>query len=221
MKIISVHALSLDGAIASNRIESDENRMRYGLTSEEDQLRVEELLKSSDAVITGSSSLISAGKTWEIMNSSGNYVSWYVYSNSGLPDDLKFWDQSNIERTIVSKESLLNKYPENFLNEKTVTNLIYGEEDPSIHLIKHLKEKNAHQVLLFGGGAINKLFFENRLVSNLEYTICPVVLGGSTRVNLVEAGVGKPNTAKLVHTKVANDHVFLSYELNNVNSLIK
>ena len=86
--------------------------------------------------------------------------------------------------------------------------------------MKYLQAKNAQTILLFGGSEINKIFFEQNLVSHLEYTLCPVILGGSERVNLLSSGLTIPNKAKLVHTHLENDHVFLSYEIKNVNSLL-
>ena len=60
MRIINVHAISIDGAIASSPIESDAQRMEYGLPVRQIRNMLENL-EESDAVITGSSSLISAG----------------------------------------------------------------------------------------------------------------------------------------------------------------
>lgn len=216
MKIINVHALSLDGSIGSNSIESDEERLNYGLTSKEDQARVRKLLETSDAVITGSSSLISAGSAWDIKNQKGNNVSWYVYTNKGIPENLSFNNQEHIKKTIVSHSPL-----NNFIPKKNFQNICYGENDPAEFLVSVLRAENAEQVLLFGGGKVNKMFFDKNLVSHLEYTFCPVVLGGSSRVNLIESGVEAPCRAKLLHTSVENNHVFLSYELENINSLLK
>ena len=228
MKIISVHALSLDGAIAASAVENDAQRMLYGLTSPEDQERVERLLKESDAVVTGSNSLISAGKAWEVGNKSGNLVEWIVFTNNGLPADLAFWKQKEVERTLVSQVSFADlstptaRFCANQLSiDKSLKNLVYAEKNPATEVVKYLQEKNAQQVLLFGGGKINKIFFEGKLVTHLEYTICPVILGGSQRVNLIDSGLNLPSKAKLLHTTLEKDHIFLSYELKHVNSLLE
>lgn len=221
MKVISVHAISLDGAIASDAVESDDQRMNYGLTSTEDQIRVEQLMKQSDAVITGSNSLVSEGVAREVKNTRGKNVSWYIYTNKGLPSNLDFWSQKNIERYLISESDLKDKYEKGLFESSGVNNLIYEKSHPAEFLIRHLQEKNTQQVLLFGGGTINKIFFEKNLVSHLEYTICPTILGGFKRVNLIQAGLTHPNTAKLMHTEAVSNHVFLTYELNNTSSLLK
>ena len=210
MKIINVHAISIDGAIASSPIESDAQRMEYGLTSEADQEHVRKLLEESDAVITGSSSLISAGNAWEVKNNKGRYVDWYIFSNKGLPNNLEFWSQDNIDKTIVSTAPVNQPQVKAI---ETVSNIVYGQSHPAEFLVDQLRAKNAQQVLLFGGSKINKLFYEKDLVTHLEITLCPAIIGGSDRVNLVESGLKFPSRAKLLHTNVENDHVFLSYEI--------
>ena len=221
MKLISVHALSLDGSIASQREESDQQRSLYGLTSIEDQARVERLLKESDAVITGSTSLASEGQAWEVKNDAGKFVEWIVLTNKGLGLNLMFWEQSNIERTLVSQNKLKQPQQLKISNEPNVKNICYEANDPAEFIIKYLKEKNAQQVLLFGGQSINKLFFEKFLVTHLEYTICPVVLAGHSRVNIIEPGIHGFHRAKLIHTKIEGDHVFLSYKMEEVSPLIR
>lgn len=220
MKITNVHAISLDGAIASSKFENDQTRLNYGLTSQEDQLRVQGLLKTADAVITGSSSLVSAGKAWEVQNKSGKYVSWFVLTNSGLPLSLPFWQQSNLDRYLVSESALTPPFYQDYWNKGAVKNIVYHRHHPAEYLVGKLKEMGMQSLLLFGGGSVNKLFFERNLVTDLEYTICPVLLGGEKRVNILEPGLLHPSRAKLSHSQVKGDHLFLSYKMLNVNSII-
>lgn len=208
-----MHAISLDGSIASTGFEDDETRASFNLTSHEDQSRVEGLLKHADVVVTGANSLASAGRFWEVINNKGQYVSYAVFSNKGLSASLPFWSQSNIEKVFVSKVPL-------DLPSNNVENWNYGREHPAVYLVKKLQERGDQRVVLFGGAQINGMFFDKNLVSHLEYTICPVIVAGEKKVNLIAPLFEGVKQAKLIHSKIVKDQVFLSYQMEYVNPLL-
>lgn len=207
LRIVNVNAVSLDGSIGGKAIESDEERKRYGFTNSEDKEHVRTLLEEADVVITGANSLRSAEKTWEVKNKKGKYVAWYVFSNKGLSQDLGFFKQSKIERTIVSKNPLATG--------TGVSNLVYGTEHPAEFLRSHLKSQNIERALLFGGGAINKLFFEKNLVDEVIVTLCPIILSTPDRAHYVNPGLTHPVHLQLESSIKNGNLVFLRYNVKN------
>ena len=213
-RIINVNAVSIDGYIALKQFESDEDRLSYGLSSEADQSHVKELLKDSTAVITGSTSLISAGSTWQIENNQGNLVAWFVFTNRGLPESLQFWEEKTPRTLVTSRIGGITQKQHDFAVSRGVA-VFYYENDAPKELYEHLSKIGHGQVLLFGGGQINQLFFAANLVRGIELTVCPVILGSSQASPYLMPELSHPTKLKLVTSQARGDHVFLSYRIED------
>jgi len=211
-KIINVNAVSIDGYISLKKYETDAERITYGLSSRADQEHLKLLLMNSSAVITGATSLISAGKTWGIQNNQGDLVEWYVFTNKGLPEDLPFWSEPTPRTLVTSKAHGISSQQQDFAFRHGVSVFFY-ENDPARELFAHLNSKKLEQVLLFGGGQINQLFFAAKLVYGVELTVCPVILGSSEASQYVSPHLPDPTKLKLVTSQTSGDHVFLSYRI--------
>lgn len=211
-KIVNVNAVSLDGYISLKRYETDSERITYGLSSLADQQHLKQLLMGSSAVITGSTSLVSAGRTWGIQNTRGDLVEWYVFTNKGLPESLPFWSEAGPRTLVTSRFHGISSEQEDFALQHGVS-VFYYENDPARELYAHLKSKKLDQVLLFGGGQINQLFFAAKLVFGVELTICPVILGSTEASKYVVADLPSPTKLKLITSQAKGDHVFLSYRI--------
>jgi len=75
------------------------------------------------------------------------------------------------------------------------------------------REQEATRVLCEGGGALNAAFFRDDLVDELELTLCPVILGGTSAPSLVDgelAGIVK-RARLMAHEVTSEGEVFLRY----------
>lgn len=207
MKIINVMAVSLDGKISSNPAESDRDRRGYGFTNQADQEHVRSLILRADAIVTGANSMRASGGAWEQRNSQGQYPLWVVLTAKGLEPSLRFWQQSQIPRWLVSEARLPNEElaPEVVRKES-------GAQDLARYLYKELLAAKVETVLLFGGGAVNALFYKAGLVDELRITICPIVVGSPQASNFVDPRLASPQTFRLESSLVVENHVFLNYQ---------
>lgn len=73
-------------------------------------------------------------------------------------------------RVVITSE------PEKFAQEQMPGQLEFTNEDPEI-LIKRLEQQGFTEALLVGGGNINSLFFQKRLVNEFWITIEPKLFG--------------------------------------------
>lgn len=175
MELINVMASSLDGRIGGHSLEGDQERQEVGLSSEEDQEYLRNQISQCDAIIVGAGSIRSNQSCLSHPGSKGRYPHWYVLAQRPIPESFSFWQQDELPRTIVTKE--VTHIPENATG--CVENLVYGSHDPAKYLYDHLENQGFRKVLLFGGGIINRMFYEKRLVNELRLTIAPLFIGKS------------------------------------------
>lgn len=207
MKIVNVMAVSLDGLIASNHHETDNMRREKGFVNDADKEFVRTQLGFADAVICGRHSMAASKRIWEVLNVKGTYPEWYIFSNKGLDTNLEFWKQEKITRFIVSK--MEQKIDEKF---KNVLNLNYFEKDPAQYIFDFLSaRKHIENVVLFGGGYINQMFYQRKLVDELKVTICPFILGSKDPAKFVEPSLDSEVELELTSSHIIQNHVFLSY----------
>lgn len=74
-------------------------------------------------------------------------------------------------------------------------------------------------MILLGGGALNQLFYKEGLVDELFLTLCPLILGSTTAINLVKPPLPAPVRLTLKSSKVVGNLVFLKYKVQNNSSL--
>jgi 5-amino-6-(5-phosphoribosylamino)uracil reductase len=209
LTVTNVMAVSLDGKIGLHSHESDKARRDYGFTNLEDQEFVRTQLKNADAVITGANSLTASGAAWQVVNHRGRYADWIVFSNDGLDPALKFWQQNEIQRALVSKAPVTND-----LNG--VANWCYGNDQPARFVLNKLQELGYENILLFGGGSINRLFYDEGLVDFLKITVCPIIIGALDAACFVNPSLTSPTRLDLISSHVSGNHVFLNYKVHKV-----
>ncbi|MEZ4741283.1 MAG: dihydrofolate reductase family protein [Bdellovibrionota bacterium] len=206
IRIVNVMASSLDGKISSYSLEADRYRLDSGFTSVEDKEFVREQIKQADAIIVGANSVRASKRLWEQKNKKGFYPKWFIYTNSGLEESLEFLNQVKIARYLVSKNPI-----ENCCN---AVNISYGENAPGRFLLEYLSSQNdIENVLLFGGGQINRIFYSENLVDALKITLCPKILASQSASNFVDPGLPAPVSLKLESSHASSNHVFLSYSV--------
>lgn len=207
MKIINVMAVSLDGKISAGPVESDQDRRTYGFTNKVDQEHVRSLILEADAIITGANSMRASSGAWEQANRHGKYPLWIVATTKGLSPNLRFWKQGRIPRWVVSEKPLSGEG----VDPKVIHKASMGKP-LALFIYEELSVLNVDTVLLFGGGAINALFYEAGLVDELKITICPIVVGSSSASNFVDPRLLHPRSFRLMSSQVVESHVFLNYQ---------
>jgi len=202
--IINVMASSVDGFVAAHSGQTDAERHEQGFSSEADWQRLKDHLKGADAVVLGAKTMSTANGAVDHVREDGTYPVWFTFTNSGIPSDNAFWRQSHIPRVIVSRNPLE-------MHDAFVENLVYGDEDPVAFVIRVLKERGKEQVLLFGGGTINRMFYEAGVVDELHLTLCPLLVGSSEGVPLIEPGLSTVSKLTLKSVEPHGDLLFVRY----------
>jgi 5-amino-6-(5-phosphoribosylamino)uracil reductase len=206
--IINVMAASLDGYVALHGLQTDADRHATGFSNHEDWDHLLKLIQSCDAVVLGSTTLQAGGGVIDQARPDGTYPEWITLTRRGIPDEHIFWSQDYAPRAVISSDPLT--LPP---HAGTVTAL-HGE-DPLVVLSEFLKSRHHRRVLLFGGGQINKLFYDAGLVDELILTVCPVLVARQGAVPLVTPGTaGGPLTRfRLLEAQPQGNLLFLHYEV--------
>ncbi len=212
MRIINVMAASLDGKIAGHHLESDRERRDYGFTNKSDQDFVRHQLTTADAVVTGANSLRASQAAWQVLNRKGRFATWVVLTRAGLDSDLRFWTQVEVDKWIVTPDPNL-VIPTGSKNRLIVTPQL---DNPAISIAKHLKDAGFERVLLFGGGHVNRMFYEAGLVDELCLTLCPLMLGTPGASTLLAPPLSRPVFFRLESSHKNGDLLFLNYTVNKV-----
>jgi riboflavin biosynthesis pyrimidine reductase len=204
-------AASINGRIASFPQETDEARKKSGFIVEADEQLLRDELMNADAIITGANSLRVTRTVFENVNARGKIPTWFILTKSGLARDLEFWDQRDVCKIIAS----IN---DPFTERKSIPEnshwLKLNENAPAKTIFDDLKRRGFERVLLFGGGAINKIFYEENLVNELKLTTAPFVFGNISAPSLVDPGFGPSRNLSLLSSHAIGSHVFLNYRVN-------
>lgn len=210
MRIINVMAASLDGKIAGHHLESDQERRDYGFTNKADQDFVRHQLTMADAVVTGANSLRASQGAWQVVNHKGRLATWVVLTRSGLDQDLRFWTQTEVDKWIVTPDPNL-VIPAGARNRLIVTP---PAVNPAILVAKDLKDAGFERVLLFGGGHVNRMFYDAGLVDELCLTLCPLMLGTPDASSLLAPPLSHPVFFRLETSNRSGDLLFLNYTVH-------
>jgi riboflavin biosynthesis pyrimidine reductase len=206
MRVINVMGASIDGRIASHPNESDAERKRYGFTNEADHNHLRALLSSCDAVIVGGHSVNVSGGVMEVQREDGVYPTWVLCSNRGFEADAGIWNFPNTPKWLVSKEPV----SEDRRGPASKT-LVYGNESMPEAVLRECRAAGFERVLLFGGGVINRAFYDAGCVDEMILTVCPVVVGRGTGVPVVAPELDAPVHFELKSMQQEGDLAFLHY----------
>jgi 5-amino-6-(5-phosphoribosylamino)uracil reductase len=153
---------------------------------------------------------MASGGAWELPNAKGAYPIWEVMTNAGLPSDARFFSQKRITRWLVSRSAII---AERAGASHGVRNVIYGDAHPAEAIVAELRAAGVERAILFGGGEVNKLFYERGLVDELIVTICPLILGASAALPLVAPELPGAQRLGLTASHAQGDLVFLTYNV--------
>ncbi len=205
--VTNVMAVSLDGKIASKPLESDSERRALGFSSTEDHKQLLKCIENSDAIILGAHSVRVSGGIIDQSKKNGDYPLWLIYTHQGIPPNHPFWDLKHIPKILIfsQKNDAFFQTPEE--------NRLFVPNDLAKNTLRYLENRGLKKILLFGGGQINKIFYESELVDELYITICPIIVGNYDAPALIGGGVIKPTSLLLTSSMPSSNHVFLKYKV--------
>ncbi|HAW73854.1 MAG TPA: hypothetical protein DCX00_08555 [Flavobacteriales bacterium] len=206
MKVINIMAASLDGRIASHANESDAERKRHGFTNEADHEHMLRWLRASDAVIVGGHSVNVSGGVMEVLNEHGTFPTWIMLTNHGFEADQAVWRHPNTPKWIVSSEALSEGR-----RGTAVKHVVYGDGQMVEETLEACRAAGFQQVLLFGGGMVNRSFYAASAVDELVLTLCPVAIGKTSGVPVVAPELPESVHFQLQSAEVEGDLVFIHY----------
>ena len=197
-------ASSVDGYIGWRKLESDEQRMGVGLTSDVDHDFLKMQMSECDAIIVGASSIRANGNCLTYCGRGGRKPAWLVLARSELPEGLSFWCQDEIPRMIFSPKRLPVFSPH-------VSNIISEPEQLALKITDYCREHGYDRVLLFGGGLVNRIFYQAGLVDRLKVSIAPLLIGRVGAPRLMAEGLDHPIKMNLQSSHSSENFVFLEY----------
>lgn len=206
MRVTNMMAMSLDGRIGIHDREGDNERLRLGLSGSADQRLLRKQIEISDAIIVGASSIRANGECLDHPGKGLPTPIWYILAQREIPRELPFWQQVHIPRVIVSQAPLP-------IYDSTVVNLIYGDSNPAIWLYSKIQNRGLQQILLFGGGIVNQLFYNSGLVDDLKLTISPIIIGRESASHFVAPPLDSSVKLRLLSSHTDESFVFLNYAI--------
>jgi riboflavin biosynthesis pyrimidine reductase len=210
MRIVNVMASSLNGRIGGSPLEGDTKRMDSGLSSVEDRLHLENQISQSDAIIVGASSIRANGRCIAQPRTKGGYPAWYVLSKTALPANIEFWRQNEILRIMCSYQSIA---PGPDATRNTAGIVAKNEDELVQKILEDASRRGFSRILLFGGGRINKLFYDRRLVDELWLTLSPLYIRNPGTPELVDPTGGNDIKFELISSHQKKSYVFLNYQV--------
>jgi 2,5-diamino-6-(ribosylamino)-4(3H)-pyrimidinone 5'-phosphate reductase len=207
-RVILNMAMSVDGKIAT--VEGDSR-----LSCQEDLRRLHSLRSRVDAVMVGVGTVLKDNPSLTVRLVKGkNPIRVVVDSMASTPLDSKVLDES--ARTIVAVSRRAPKERVERLEERA-TVLVLGEDRVDLRrLLDRLYGLGVRRLLLEGGSTLNWNMLKNRLVDELQISVCPVILGGEKAKSLVGGEgfrrVEEGLRLKLIRTRRVGEDLLLIYK---------
>lgn len=206
-------AMTLDGKVARP------DGKWYGLSSRNDKKRMDLLRSESDALILGKNSLINDDPVIQLRFVDGKNPLPVILLRKGfVPKTKKVFHKQDVRPLVIclsSNEEIvkteLNEVAEILVLEE---NDIYPQEVISI-----LKKRNLFRILLEGGPSLNYTFQKAGLITVINLTIVPYLIGMKNLPSIVDGDFAFTEFASekwaLTHFEKINNEVFLRYEKKN------
>ncbi len=200
-------AASIDGHIAAAPAEKDPERVASGFVTPADQQHVREELSRSDAVVLGADTVRASPRLLSCRNERGRYPIWVVLTTRGIVRTSPFWKLHHIERWLIAPSQTV-------VHDTTNTRtFVCPRQDAASFVVTQLRQHDCHRVILFGGGAINHLFYRQQLVDELSLTIAPTIVARDDAPRLVKPSLPAAVRLQLLAVRRVDDHLFLRYRV--------
>ncbi|MGB1076551.1 MAG: RibD family protein [Flavobacteriales bacterium] len=207
MRIVNVMGASVDGCIAASPDESDFDRARYGFTNDVDRAHLEAVLSEADAVIVGGHSVNVSGGVIPTPRHDGHHATWIFLTNHGFERDAAIWKSPEVPKWMASSSTIPHE------RQGTISRFVHADSERTLPQAVLAACRDAHfeRVLLFGGGKVNRLFYNAHCVDELILTVCPVLVGASTGVPIVAPELEAPVALQFESMREASGMVFIHY----------
>ena len=200
-------AASIDGHIATAPAEKDPARIASGFVSAADRQHVRTEVSHSDAVILGADTVRASPRLLSYPNDRGRCPIWVVLTTRGIEKTSPFWKLHHIERWLVAPSKLA------IPDATNVRAFICPQQDAATFVVDQLQKHCLNRVILFGGGAINHLFYSQQLVDELSLTIAPTIIARDDAPRLVKSSLPAAVRLRLLTVRRVDDHLFLRYRV--------
>ena len=200
-------AASIDGHIAAAPAEKDPARVASGFVSAADQQHVRTEVSHSDAVILGADTVRASPRLLSYQNERGRCPVWVVLTTRGIESGSPFWQLHHIERWLVAPSKL------DVPDATNVRTFVCPRQDAATYVVEQLEKHDLNRIVLFGGGAINHLFYRQQLVDELSLTIAPTIVARDDAPRLVKPSLPSAVRLQLLSERRVDDHLFLRYRV--------
>lgn len=208
--------MSMDGKIAP----ADRNgRKFFKFMTPRHQKMLHKIRSKVDAIIVGVNTVIADNPSLTVRNVKGkNPLRVVLDSNARTPSGSKVTDRA--ARTIIAVTKNAPKRRIELLRRRTEVLVLNGSRRVDLKdLLRELRNRGVHRVLVEGGGETRWSFFREGLVDDVFVWITPHIWGGRDAPTLVDgAGFLHEDDAiplELKSTRVVDNILILSFQVGD------
>ena len=211
-KVTLSAAITLDGKIG-------QKNKQIVLSSKSDKIRVHKLRSKSDAILVGKNTVQQDDPLLTVRYTKGkNPIRIILDSHGTIKNNSKIIKTCKRVPTMVVVSELVSKSNLNRLQKLPIDVIICGKTQVNItKLLTILSKKGIKNVLLEGGGTLNRSFLKKNLIDEMVIALTPYVLGSENTVSLFE-GISFPSLKmklplKLKTVKKSGNEIILNYKI--------
>tara|TARA_B100000674_G_scaffold177985_1_gene144131 strand:- start:170 stop:823 length:654 start_codon:yes stop_codon:yes gene_type:complete len=211
-KVTLSAAITLDGKIG-------QKNKQIVLSSKSDKIRVHKLRSKSDAILVGKNTVQQDDPLLTVRYTKGkNPIRIILDSHGTIKNNSKIIKTCKRVPTMVVVSELASKSNLNRLQKLPIDVIICGKTQVNItKLLTILSKKGIKNVLLEGGGTLNRSFLKKNLIDEMVIALTPYVLGSENTVSLFE-GISFPSLKmklplKLKTVKKSGNEIILNYKI--------
>ena len=211
-KVTLSAAITLDGKIG-------QKNKQIVLSSKSDKIRVHKLRSKSDAILVGKNTVQQDDPLLTVRYTKGkNPIRIILDSHGTIKNNSKIIKTCKRVPTMVVVSELASKPNLNRLQKLPIDVIVCGKTQVNItKLLSILSKKGIKNVLLEGGGTLNRSFLKKNLIDEMVIALTPYVLGSENTVSLFE-GISFPSLKmklplKLKTVKKSGNEIILNYKI--------
>ena len=211
-KVTLSAAITLDGKIG-------QKNKQIVLSSKSDKIRVHKLRSKSDAILVGKNTVQQDDPLLTVRYTKGkNPIRIILDSHGTIKNNSKIIKTCKRVPTMVVVSELVSKSNLNRLQKLPIDVIVCGKTQVNItKLLTILSKKGIKNVLLEGGGTLNRSFLKKNLIDEMVIALTPYVLGSENTVSLFE-GISFPSLKmklplKLKNVQKSGNEIILNYKI--------
>ena len=211
-KVTLSAAITLDGKIG-------QKNKQIVLSSKSDKIRVHKLRSKSDAILVGKNTVEQDDPLLTVRYVKGKNPTRIILDSHGtIKNDSRIIKTCKRVPTMIVVSELVSKSNLNRLQKLPIDVIVCGKTQVNItKLLTILSKKGIKNVLLEGGGTLNRSFLKKNLIDEMVIALTPYVLGSENTVSLFE-GISFPSLKmklplKLKTVKKSGNEIILNYKI--------